>query len=146
MTTLERTDATPALYLEIEPVLLVEAGPDHDLVIDDDHGFTVTVTWEVAPAATAILLTGTWTVRVYAESVGPGPEKLIGLATVAANGGKSYSTALTVPAHALPSNADPAAASGVYHPVVVLSYETNLGGKTQITGFGEGPTFMIRTP
>lgn len=141
------SDGLPALLdPSISPVVVIEQGGDFDNVIDDDNSFRVNVSWTVAPAQTAILLTGQWTVRAYVESVGPGPEVLAGQVNVQANGGQTYSASLLVPQGALPSNANPALNSGVYKVVTVLTYETSLGAKTQLTAFSEGPHFMIRTP
>jgi hypothetical protein len=45
----------------------------------------------------------------------------------------------------LPPDADPATASGVYRVFAVLTYATSRNAPTEITAFGEGPPFLIRS-
>jgi hypothetical protein len=140
------TDVPSQLALTINPLVLVQAGGERDTVVVDDDSFRVTVRWSVTPQPAAVLLTGTWTVCVYVESVGPGPERLLGSSTVPADGGPEYATVLRMAPGTLPSNADPATASGVYKVFAVLTYATSLNAPTEITAFSEGPHFLIRTP
>jgi hypothetical protein len=139
-------DVPPRLHLDIDPVVLLEHGGDYDNVVDDDNPFDVVVKWKVTPPTAAVLLTGTWTVRVYVESIGPGPEKLIGTEKVAADGGRDYQATLTIPKGTLPSDAWPEENSGVYKVVAVLTYATSLKARTVLTAFATGPYFLIRTP
>jgi hypothetical protein len=139
-------DGLRRLRLGISPVVVIEQGGNHNTVVDDDNPFRINVSWAVGPDETAVLLTGTWTLRAHVESAGPGPEVLAGLVQVQADGGSAYSASIEVAAGTLPSNVDPTVASGVYKVVTVLTYETSLGVSTQLTAFSEGPLFMIRTP
>jgi hypothetical protein len=140
------TDIFSPLTMSITPAVVIEQGGNLNTIIDDDNDFVVNVSWAVSPAQTALHLTGTWTVRAYVESVGPGQEVLAGQVNVAGSGGPTYSASVTVPKGTLASNANPGVASGVYKVVTVLTYVTSLNAPTELAAFSEGPHFMIRTP
>jgi len=123
-------------------VLDLDGNPNH--IIDDGLPFVVKAAWQVGPPATAALLDGTWTVKAYADSIGPGPEQGIGVATVTANGGPTYAASITVPVGTLPADTGPD--SGVYALVVVITYRNRAGVLTELAGFGEGKLFMLRHP
>ena len=137
-------DGVPALTGNVTNVALIDPDGTPNKVLDVDLAFSVKVNWTVTPPATAQLLDGTWTIRAYAESMGPGPEAIIGTATVAANGGNAYSASITVPAGTLP--ADVAPDSGVYKLVVVITYRTQNNVLTEIAAFSEGTYFLLRKP
>ncbi len=137
-------DGLPALDGAVTAVAIIDHDGNPNRVIDDQFPFDVTIDWTVTPPATAALLDGNWTVKAYAESMGPGPEKLIGTKVVPANGGQAYSAKITVPAGTLKADVPPD--SGVYKLVVVLTYRTALNKLTVMAAFHEGPTFMLREP
>jgi len=137
-------DGLPGLNGTVTSVAVIDHDGNPNKVIDDDQPFDVRVTWNVTPAVTAKLLDGTWTVRAYAESMGPGPEKLIGTANVAANGGTNYAATMSVPVSTLPSDVAPD--SGVYKLVVVITYRNRFGQLTEIAAFAEGSMFLLREP
>jgi hypothetical protein len=89
----------------------------------------------------ATLLGGQWEVSVYVESIGPGPEKLVGTSTVLLNGGQTYNTTVTVTAGTLPDNPGPPE-SGVYKLVTVLTHR-NFGNITNVAAVVEGPVLRI---
>ncbi len=82
------TGAWPTTAQPVGVGLAELSGPLHDgdenpnRVIGDKASFFVTVDWNLSPPDQAALLDGTWTVNLYAGSLGPGPEKKIGTATV----------------------------------------------------------------
>lgn len=141
-------DGVAGLDGEITAVTILDKDSNPNRVIDDEFPFNVTVDWNVKPPATAQLLDGKWVVNLYAESLGPGPEAKIGTGTLAANGGLDYSLTIPVnpPYGGLTSDETPPPDSGVYQLTVVLTYRTNTGGLTEMAGFAEGPTFMLREP
>ena len=137
-------DGLPGLDGAVTAVAIIDHDGNPNRVIDDQLPFDVTINWTVQPPATAALLDGQWTVKVYAESMGPGPEVLIGTAVVAATGGPAYSASINVPAGTLPSDVPPD--SGVYKLVVVITYRTTLNVLTEMAAFSEGPMFLLRRP
>ena len=137
-------DGLPALDGAVTAVAIIDHDGNPNRVIDDQLPFDVTINWTVQPPSTAALLDGQWTVKVYAESMGPGPEVLIGTAVVAATGGPAYSASINVPAGTLPSDVPPD--SGVYKLVVVITYRTRLNVLTEMAAFSEGPMFLLRRP
>ncbi|TCO50239.1 hypothetical protein EV646_102313 [Kribbella antiqua] len=137
-------DGLPGLDGAVTAVAIIDHDGNPNRVVDDQFPFDVTVKWSVTPPATAALLDGKWTIKVYAESMGPGPEKLIGTATEAANGGPAYSTKITVPVSTLPSDVPPD--SGAYKLLVVITYRNTLGVLTEMAAFSEGPMFLLRRP
>ena len=137
-------DGLPALDGAVTAVAIIDHDGNPNRVIDDQLPFDVTINWTVQPPATAALLDGQWTVKVYAESMGPGPELLIGTAVVAATGGPAYSASINVPAGTLPSDVPPD--SGVYKLVVVITYRNTLNVLTEMAAFSEGPMFLLRRP
>jgi hypothetical protein len=137
-------DGLPALDGAITAVTIIDRDGNPNKVIDDDLPFDVKVDWTVTPGITATLLDGSWTVKAYAESMGPGPEVGIGSVVVPANGGVAYSATITVPVSTLPSDVPPD--SGVYKLVVVITYRTNNNVLTEIAAFSEGPMFLLREP
>ncbi len=137
-------DGLPALDADVTAVAIIDPDGNPNRVIDDQFAFDVTVDWTVCPPATAALLDGEWTVNAYAESMGPGPEKLIGTSLVAANGGTAYSAKINVPAGTLTADVPPD--SGVYKLVLVITYRNDQNVLTELAGFAEGPLFMLRQP
>jgi len=137
-------DGLPALEGAVTAVAIIDHDGNPNRVLDDQFPFDVTIRWTVTPPATAVVLDGQWTVKVYAESMGPGPEELIGTADVAANGGSDYSATINVPAGTLPPDVPPD--SGTYKLAVVITYRNALGAFTEMAAFGEGPMFLLRHP
>jgi hypothetical protein len=137
-------DGLPELLGTVDAVAVIDHDGNPNRVIDDQFPFDVKVRWSVKPPATATLLDGRWTVKVFAESMGPGPEVPIGTAVVAANGGPSYNAQITVPVGTLPP--DRAPDSGVYKLIVVITYRTRLNVLTEMAAFSEGPMFLLRRP
>ncbi|MDY7086118.1 MAG: hypothetical protein SYR96_13530 [Actinomycetota bacterium] len=109
-------------------------------VLEASKPFKVETKWDIVPEA-ARLLGGVWTVSVYAESIGPGPEMHLGSETVPLNGGTNYSATVTVPAGTLPNDPTPPA-SGIYKLVTVLTHR-NFGKNSDVAGLVEGPVARI---
>ncbi|NUR96432.1 MAG: hypothetical protein HOV67_14380 [Kribbellaceae bacterium] len=137
-------DGLPGLDGSVTAVAIIDHDGNPNRVLDDQFPFDVTVDWTVQPPATAALLDGKWTVKAYAESMGPGPEVPIGSRTVPANGGPAYAAKITVPAGTLLPDKGPD--SGVYKLVVVITYRNALNVLTEMAAFREGPTFLLREP
>jgi hypothetical protein len=137
-------DGLPALGGAITQVTVIDNDNTPNKVIDAANNFKVTVKWNVSPAVVAVLLDGNWTIKVFAESVGPGPEKLIAQTTKPATGVVNYAETLTVLAGTLSGDVPPD--SGVYKLTVVITYRTTLGVLTEMAGFSEGPNILLREP
>ena len=137
-------DGLPELFGRVDNVAVIDNDGNPNRVIDDQFAFDVTIAWSVRPPATAQVLDGQWTVKLYAESVGPGPEKQIGTATRTATGVQNYTATITVPAGTLPSDVPPD--SGVYKLVIVITYRNTLGQLTEMAAFSEGPMVLLRKP
>jgi hypothetical protein len=139
-------DGLPGLAGDIGAVLLVDNSIPANNVVDAGAPFDVQVAWSVGPAIVATVLDGTWTVDLYAESMGPGREIKVGSVDVPATGVTNYVGSITVPAGRLQGESAPAPVSGVYTLVEVLTYRNRLGTKTEIAAFSEGPMFLLREP
>ncbi|MFI1996629.1 hypothetical protein [Actinoplanes sp. NPDC020271] len=114
-------------------------------VLEAGEKFEIRCEWKISRLA-ALLLGGRWKVAAYVESIGPGPEKQIGLTKVVAlNGGTEYHADIEVPAHTLP-DLDPHAPapepSGAYKLVTLLTLE-NFGKLTDVAAVVEGPVLRI---
>jgi hypothetical protein len=139
-------DGLPALAGDISAVVLVDNDTPGNNVVDAGKEFQVQVSWKVEPAVVATVLDGTWTVDLYAESIGPGDEIKVGSVDVPATGATSYSGTVKVPVGTLRAESAPAPTSGVYKLVEVLTYRNTLGVKSEIAAFSEGPIFLLREP
>ncbi len=125
-----------------------------NLVIDPTKPFQIEMNWKlsgffVKPWLAA--LGGSWSVEVFAESVGPGPDLRIGSATVpvgAIENPKSYSVQVTVPANTLPEgNPGQPSPSGVYKLVCTCFLNSALGlPGYDVAGFAEGPVIRVEDP
>jgi hypothetical protein len=109
-------------------------------VLEADTDFTVETAWTI-DALSAALLGGEWEVSAYVESIGPGPEQLVGTTTVALTGATSYNAVVTVPGGTLPNDPGPPN-SGVYKLVTVLTHR-NFTKITNIAALVEGPVLRI---
>jgi hypothetical protein len=109
-------------------------------VLEAGRPIRVQTHWRISPLA-ALLLGGQWTVTVYVESIGPGPEQRVGSETRAVNGGQNYDALVTVPPNTLP-NDPPQTTSGVYKVVTVLTHR-NFGRPSNVAAVVEGPVIRI---
>lgn len=114
-------------------------------VLDAQDPFDVVVEWEV-PDPINDLIGGSFRVRLFAESIGPGPEIQIGSTTnvAAVPNLANYSTTLTVPGSTLLGEDVAPSSSGVYKIVAVLQHLN--GGANEVSGFAESPLIQMRTP
>lgn len=137
--------------------LLVGTGPtayvvDRDLnpndIIDWPLGGAVRVDFSFTGLFAWVLPLTTFDVAVYAESIGPGPEGLLGTATVVGFAGAMQATIPIPPSSTLLRPSDPnVPRSGVYRlTVAITNHVTSTGFKTQLAGFVDGPTIEVRSP
>lgn len=108
-------------------------------VLDRNLSFSIHAEWQVTGALTS-MLGGTWYVRAYAESMGPGPDYDLGTVTEPVNPtpGATYVDHVAVAANTLNE--------GVYKLVLVITHRNTSGIETEAAGFAEGPLFQIREP
>jgi len=118
-------------------------------VIDIDDPFKVKVKWEV-PAGVAPILGGDFRIRVFAESMGPGPEKQLGTETIVpvVPGQEKYEIDIDILDHqlegegTLPSGEN---CSGVYKLVTALQHRNP--APTEVGGYAEADGLIqIRRP
>lgn len=118
-------------------------------VLDSGLPFNVTVRWEI-PAPVVPTLGGSFRIRVYAESIGPGPELQIGAANppVPVNFTANYATVISIPGGTLPGEGEifnGVPVSGVYKLVAVLQHLNP--GPNEVSGYAEFEHLLqMRTP
>ena len=76
-------------------------------------------------------VSGTWKVRAYLESIGPGPELLVADRDIAMTGGSSYSETFFIGPN-VPNEAGP------YKLVTVITAENMAGGPAPFAAYDEG--------
>jgi hypothetical protein len=131
--------------------------PNH--VLDPSKPFTVTMTWRLVGPDVPLWLAGlapsNWDVKVYAESMGPGPEIILAEETHPRLGFVKpdpntweFTHVVTVPANTLAEeNPGPAGPSGVYKLVATVFLNSTLGAPGfDIAGFNEGPLIKVENP
>ena len=155
-------DKGPLFQGEFTEVAVVDpAIPGHrpNLVLDRTKDYRVHLEWRIqgfdVPLYLAALANN-WQVAVYAESMGPGPERRIAIDTVPVAAGTnsvggagqprvSWEADLDVPANSLPE--DTGNNSGVYKLVATVFLNSTLGSPGfDIAGFAEGPIIRIEDP
>jgi hypothetical protein len=129
------------------------------LVVDPSEPFDITVEWEIFGALVPLwvaALDPNWEVKVFAESIGPGPEIPLGTASVpktaflpctaAKPNCRRYQATVTVP----PTSGlteDVGNDSGTYKLVVTVFLNSGLGEPGfDLTGFREGPIIRVENP
>ncbi len=138
----------------IDPAL---AGHVRNLVIDPSKPFDVEIEWKVKGTDVPLYLEAldaNWSIEVFAESIGPGPDLRIASGTLSKGTPpfaleEAYAKTLTVAANTLPEHNpgqnDP---SGVYKLVVTVFLNSSIGpaGTYDIAGFYEGPMIRVENP
>lgn len=119
------------------PIILVASEP-----------FKVNIGWTV-PTPYDTTLGGSFRLRAYVESIGPGPEIQIGptLTVPVAPGQTNYTATIDVPAGTLVgegATVDGAPVSGVYRITAVIQHLNP--NPTSVSGFVEDTVRMFRTP
>jgi hypothetical protein len=116
-------------------------------VLDSGVPFSVACRWEI-PAPVIPTLGGSFRIRVYAESVGPGQEVLLATTTVPVAGLPAYTTVIGIPAGALLGEDQlfgGVPVSGVYKLVAVIQHLNPLA--TEVSGYAESTGFIqMRAP
>lgn len=130
-------------------VTVLDQDSNPNLVLRADVQNEVKVDWSFTGKAVSWLLPVlTFTVDVYAESIGPGPELRIGQVKVP--GTDPLTATVPIPAGTLPANGPgPNDPSGVYRLTTVITCTAGCGNNqknTPIAGFVDGPTIDMREP
>jgi hypothetical protein len=115
-------------------------------VLDANQPFTVRLGWKVPPTL-APFLGGSFRLRAYVESFGPGPEQMIGQVNVPVVPGQQiYSNIdMIVPGNTLPGEgAGAPPVSGLYRIVTVLQHVN--GVATEGSGYHDGALVQLRQP
>ena len=148
-------DFTAAVLVEEVPAVGVG-----NLVLDPTQPFDIKVEWAIDGNIAELWLTALavaspdWIVTAYAESVGPGPELIVGTVNVpvnplpSANAPFEYSATITVPPGTLAEeNPGDPTVSGVYKIVVTVFLNSVLGAfGLDIVGFAEGQVIKVEDP
>jgi hypothetical protein len=116
-------------------------------ILEADAPFTVKITWTV-PSGFSGLIAGSFRLRAYAESIGPGQEQQIGLTVtepVVLNQGP-YDADIAVGANILLGEGQGAPpVSGIYRIVAVLQH-LNGAAPSDVSGFAEAGLRLFRIP
>ncbi len=114
-------------------------------VLDANLPFNVKLDWTV-PALLAPFLGGSFRLRLFVESIGPGPEQQIQQTIVAVSpGATNYTATVTVPGNTLPGEGGGAPpVSGLYKIVAVVQHLN--GVATEGCGYHDGTTVQLRQP
>ena len=140
-------------FTKVDVIDPAKPGHGPNLVIDGTKPFEIHVEWTLTGSDVPLYLAalaGTWSIEVFAESMGPGPEKRIAYGTTPAGTPgtpKTYSYTLNVPANTLPEgNPGSNVASGVYKLVCTCFLNSTLGAPGfDIAGFAEGPVIRVES-
>ena len=151
----------PWIQGEFTGVVAVTENPTlgrSNLVVNPAAPFEISVDWHVFGNIASLWLNAlkagspNWVVTAYAESMGPGDEKILvsELEPVGAALGNdvAYSHTLTVPAGTLPEeNPGDPTQSGVYKLVVTVFLDSVLGPVGyDVMGYAEGPIIKVENP
>ncbi len=117
-------------------------------ILQENLGGSVKVDWAFSGAGRFFLDLTQFMVNLYAESIGPGPEKLVGTVNVPGTAHTfgptwNYTATVTIPANSLPANGP--GASGVYR-LTALVNNAIAGARDAVAGFVEGPIIEMRNP
>jgi hypothetical protein len=118
-------------------------------ILQENIGGSVRVNWGFSGPGRFFLTPTQFTVSLYAESIGPGPERLVGSVIVAGSNHTpgpiwNFTGTVVVPPNSLPAANGPVA-SGVYRLTVIVT--NSIGGvRDALAGFVEGPVIEMRNP
>jgi hypothetical protein len=117
-------------------------------ILQENLGGSVKVDWGFSGAGRFFLTPTQFTVNLYAESIGPGPEKLVGTVNVPGSAHTAgptwnFTANVAIPPSSLPASGP--AASGVYRLTALVN--NSVGGvRDAVAGFVEGPIIEMRSP
>jgi hypothetical protein len=118
-------------------------------ILDRPLGGTCIMRWAFTGPGRFFLPPTQFTVSLYAGAIGPGPDQLVGTATVAGSAFTvvglqwDYTATIAIPANSLPANGP--GASGVYRLTAVITNSVG-GARDALGGFVDGPVIEIRQP
>ena len=98
-------------------------------IVSLDQDWHLQVNWQVHGALVPAI-GGTWHLRAYLESIGPGPEMQVASVDVPLNGGTNYTQTFFI-GPGVPGQA------GAYKLVTVLTYSDILGNPGLFAGYDE---------
>ncbi|HSF85329.1 MAG TPA: hypothetical protein VLG28_06680 [Acidimicrobiia bacterium] len=147
--------STVLIHGEFTDVQVLDPDLHPNRVLDPTEPFQVVVTWQMSGIYVPLWLyegpggDRDFQIKVFAESMGPGPEMQIGFAEVDVTNYTpcgtdcyEYSVTVNVPANTLPENL-PADASGVYKLITTVWLNGAAAGPTDIIGFSEAPVIQV---
>ena len=104
-------------------------GVPNSSIISMEQDWHLSVNWQVHGALVPAI-GGTWHLRAYVESIGPGPEMEVASADIALDGGNNYSRTFAIGPN-VPGRA------GAYKLVSVLTYTDILGNPGLFAAYDE---------
>lgn len=113
-------------------------------ILEADSPFNIKITWKVPPGFAGIIA-GSFRLRAYAESIGPGDEKKLGPDVNVAVVPNQADYDGTIPVAASVLDGEGTNRSGVYKIVAVLQLR-NGAVFTDVSGFAEAPITLFRLP
>ncbi len=123
-------------------------------ILQENLGGTCQMDWSFTGSATQFLEQTTFTVNLYAESIGPGPDVQVGPSVIVPGSAHTppglnapppwnYTANVAIPPNSLPATGPNA--SGVYRLTTVIT--NSIGGqRDQLAGFVDGPVIEMRSP
>src|SRR5262249_30037149 len=112
--------ANPAdLDASFDSLVVVDNDGNPNLVVDVTDSFSLVAKWHLSGSLSPVTA-GTWTVRAFAEWMGPGPELQIAVTAVPLGANPNYQAPLSIPPNTLPAGPP---ASGLYKLAVVITHE-----------------------
>jgi hypothetical protein len=135
-------DLNPFLVGSGPTSTVLDPGANANTIIEHPLGATVTTDWSFTGLLTILLPNMQFAVSVYAESIGEGPEVLVGTVSVAGTAVPPPAQVAIAPASTLLLPPGPGI-SGVYKLTTVVT-STLLGTPFPVAGFVEGPIVQVR--
>jgi hypothetical protein len=135
-------DLSPFLVGSGPTSTVLDPGANANTIIEHSKGGKITTDWSFSGLLTSLLPNMQFNVNVYSESIGEGPEGLVGSVSVAG-------TAVPPPAEVqIPPSSTQLpppgpGVSGVYKLTTVVT-STLLGNPFPVAGYAEGPIVQVR--
>lgn len=134
----------PAIAGEVDAFVVVDPGFNPSTIIRRNQSCRIRTNWHIR-GLLALGLGGSWTVRAFLESMGPGAEVQAGTQVVQLSSGtvvppdrKNYESEIVVPANTV--------AAGVYKLVVAITYTEPGGTPGPMAAYQEGPILQFFEP
>lgn len=137
-------DFAPYLVGDGPTVTVLDPDLNPNNILDSAQGGSVKVDWSFSGVLAGFVPIVTFTVNVYAESMGPGPEVTVGTQVVSP--GAPLTATIAITSGQLPAGG--ATSSGVYRLTTVITSSIVFPGvptiQLPLAAFVDGPTIQMR--